>query len=870
LSRIISLTLCLGLAAGAALAAAAPSPGEFLGRKVGEDRYLAAYPRVLEYMRALSDASGRVSLEVAGESTLGNEMVVVVLTSEENQRNLDRYRGIARRLAHPGDLGEAEAQDFIRQGKAIVLITCSIHSTEVGSTQMAMEFAWEMATTRDPETLAWLDDVILLLMPSINPDGQVMVLDWYNKYLDTEYEGGRMPWLYHHYAGHDNNRDFYMLTQKETQVVNEILYHRWFPQVFLDEHQMGTTGPRMFVPPQTDPLAPEVHSLIFRQADILGTGMGLRLEEAGKRGVGNNMIYDSYWPGGTRNTAWWKNVTGLLTEVASARIATPVYVEPGELRGGYKGLPEYVRRANYPSPWKGGWWHLRDIIDYELIATRALLEGVSRHREGILRNFWRLNREAVEEGRSSPPYAFVVPPEQHDPVAAARLIDLLLRHGVTVHQADETVSVGHARYPAGSYVILASQPYRPFLLTMLQPQRYPEVLASVGGEIVEPYDVASWSLPLSMGVEISRADQPASGRIHPIDAPAWPGGDPGPARGGYLISHAADSAFSALNDLLGRGKTVYWLRHGGGGEESGETRAASGDMYVPADEISRQEATALSLEHHLPVWPLDTPAAGDAWRVRAQKIGLYKPWVASMDEGWTRFLLKQYGFPMVNLENGQIRDGSFAGEVDTLVFPDVQASVIKEGKPPERFRRYHTPLPPEYSGGLDEEGGERIRKWVEEDGGTVVAIDSSTEYLIELLDLPVTNVLAKVKGDDFKCPGSMLRLKVDNTHPLAYGMRAEEVGFFVNSPAFGTRPPDGRFHRRVVVSYPADGKDLLVSGYLKGAEMLEKRAAVIDLKVKKGRVILIGFNPQHRAQPHRTFKLLFNALYLGGLEETRL
>ncbi|HEV2844506.1 MAG TPA: M14 family zinc carboxypeptidase, partial [Thermoanaerobaculia bacterium] len=269
---LLSLTLTVPVHA-----AELPSPEKFLGHPVGADRKLASWPKVVEYLRLLDAGSGRISIESAGKSTQGNDMMVVVLTSEENQTRLDRYREIARRLAHPDGLSEAEARALAAEGKTIALVTCTIHSTEVGSMQMAMEFVHDVATTRDPAMLSWLNDVILLLMPSINPDGQVMVIDWYNKYLGTPYEGGPMPWLYHVYVGHDNNRDFYMLTQKESQAVNQVLYHRWFPQIFLDEHQMGNTGPRMFVPPQADPLAPEVHSLIFRQADLLGTNMSLRL-----------------------------------------------------------------------------------------------------------------------------------------------------------------------------------------------------------------------------------------------------------------------------------------------------------------------------------------------------------------------------------------------------------------------------------------------------------------------------------------------------------------------------------------------------------------------------------------------------------------
>ena len=284
-----------------------PAPAETFGHEVGADRKLIPYPDVLSYLESVAAASDRVSIEEAGRSTFDNPMKVVILTSPENQAKLERLREIARLLAKPGDLTPDQSQQLIDEGKVIALVTCTIHSTEVGSTQMVTEFVHDFATTDDPEKLAWMDEAVLLVMPSINPDGQIMIVDWYNEWLGTEYEGGRMPWLYQTYVGHDNNRDFYMLTQKETQVVNEVLYHRWFPQTFLDEHQMGSTGPRMFVPPQTDPLNEEVHPLIFRQADVLGTNMSFRLEEGGKTGVGHNMIFDSYWPGATRNTAWWKN-----------------------------------------------------------------------------------------------------------------------------------------------------------------------------------------------------------------------------------------------------------------------------------------------------------------------------------------------------------------------------------------------------------------------------------------------------------------------------------------------------------------------------------------------------------------------------------
>jgi len=864
----LSLSAPLSLSGAIPASAAIPSPREFLGHDVGEDRYLAPWDRVVAYMRALDEASDRISIESAGTSTLGNDMPVVILTSEENQRNLSRHRDTARRLALSEDLSEEEANTLIDQGKAIVLVTCSIHSTEVGSTQMAMELAHQIATTTDDDMLRWLDDVILLVMPSINPDGQVMVVDWYNKHLGTEHEGGRLPWLYHHYAGHDNNRDFYMLTQKESRAVNDVLYKRWFPQVFLDEHQMGSTGPRMFVPPQTDPVAPEISSMTLMFADLMGTMMALRLEEAGKRGVGRDMIFDSYWPGGTRNTAWWKNVVGLLTEVASARIATPLTIEPGELEGGQKGLPTHVRRANYLSPWEGGSWRLRDIIDYELIATKALLEGCSRYRRDLLANVNRLAREETSRGRTESPYAFLVPKDQHDLSATALMIDLLLRHGVHVDRADADIvvqGVGGAStiVPSGSFAIRTAQPYRPFILTMLTPQRYPEILDTVGGKNIPPYDVTSWSLPIAMGVDVLRVDapfDPVAARLRRLEEPVWPGGKVPAAPGGYLIPHAADAAFLAMNRLIKQGRPVYWL------QETGD--APPGDIWIPHDAATQKEMSDLSVAARVPIHALASRPRGRALRVERSRAGLYKPWDASMDEGWTRWLFDTYEVPYTSIDNKQITSGLFTRNIDVLVLPDVGKSIIAEGRPPEGTP--YVPLPTEYAGGLGTDGAREIKKWVREKGGVVVALDSSADYIIDILELPVRNVLAGEDKDRVDCPGSMLRLLVDATHPVAYGMRAEDAGYFAGSPAFETRVPDPRFDRRVVASYPERAEDLLVSGYLRGGEMLARRAAVVDLKVGNGRVVLIGLRAQHRAQPHRTFKLLFNAVHLPGLEETSL
>ena len=855
----LSALCAVSFVAGAAFAQEVPTPESAIGHAVGEDRHLATYDQVLAYVRSVEAVSPRVSVESLGGSTLGNEMALAVLTSPANQENLPRIREIGRQLANPDELEAGALDQLVEEGKAVLLVTCTIHSTEVGCTQMAMELVHEFATTTDPDRVAWMNDVVLLLMLSLNPDGQVLVVDWYDRYVGTEYEGGRMPWLYHHYVGHDNNRDHYMLTQRESQVLNDVLYHRWFPQVFVDEHQMGSLGPRMFVPPQTDPLAGEIHSLIFRMADVIGTNMSYRLEEAGKLGVGHDMIYDSYWPGGTRNTAWWKNVTGLLTEVASASIATPIYVDPGELEGGRKGFPQYQRRSNFPSPWPGGWWRLRDIVEYELVATWAALESCSVYKREILRNFHTLGAEAISAGETDTPAAWIVEPEQHDPVAARKLVELLLRHGIRVEQSRAPFQVGRATYPADTHVIPAAQPYRAFLLTMLRPQRYPEVVPYEGGPVIPPYDVTSWSLPISMGVEVTEVEAKPDGLFERVETPNRIVREVREARGGYLVSHAADTAFTAMNRLLAAGTQTYWLT-------APPSEGRVGDIWIPPGQVGRDQMQALVDELHLPVVSLAERPSGEALAVLAARVGLYKPWVASMDEGWTRFLLEQYEFPHTNLTNQDLREGAFGGSIDVLLLPDVDADILRDGEPESELgRRFWTPLPPEYAGGIGEEGGKHLRTWIES-GGTVVALDSSATYLAKLLRLPVNNVLAGSATVD--APGTMLRILVDTSHPLGYGLREEEAAYFASSPVFRTRLPDARFDRRVVARYPDHREDVLVSGYLVGAEHLIRRAAMVEIEVGLGRVVLIGFRAQHRAQPLRTFKLLFNALY--GLEPVLL
>jgi len=740
-----------------------PSPSKFLGIDIGADKKLADYKQIKSYFRVLDAASPRVEVEVLGKTTLGEEMIMAVISSEENIRNKERIKETAKRLADPRGLAAVEADRLVREGKSIVLVTCNIHSSEIGSSQMAMEWAHALATATDDETKRRLDNVVLLLVPSLNPDGQQMIVDYYRKYVGTEYDGGRLPWLYHHYVGHDNNRDWYMLTQKETRALNRAVYHEWSPQVFVDEHQMGSEGPRMFIPPFADPVDPDVHPLIWREVNMIGANMAFRLEQQNKSGLIYGYSFDAYWLGGTRNTGWWKNVTGLLLEIASARIGSPVYIEPTELRGGSKGLVDYKATINHPNPWKGGWWRLRDIMDYGRIASDALLELAADRREDLLRNLLVRSRAAIAHAPAGAAYR--IPKDQRDWPTAQHLAWLMAEHNVEVHQAAN-----------GDYWIPLAQPYAKFVLEMMEPQRYPEVRLQPGRDILRPYDVASWTLPLQMGVHVEKGPMPA-----------------GTAR---VAGIKPDT-----KEVIARGAKL----------------------------------------------------------ARKPRVATYKPWQASMDEGWTRWLLETYGVPVKGLSPLEVQKGLTG--FDAVILPDIAKDVIATGKRRvEGGMRYEEELPPEYRGGLERSGADALRKFVQ-DGGTLIAFGDACEYVIDELNIPVRNALSSVKAEDYSNPGSLVRLRLRADHPVTQGMPAETAAFLDSAIAFDTTAPAAGMQRWVLATYPEDGKDVLLSGWIHGADRLTRKAAAVALTYGKGKIVLFGFRPQHRGQTHATFPLVFNALW---------
>ncbi|MBI2682690.1 MAG: hypothetical protein HYX26_05650 [Acidobacteriales bacterium] len=825
------------------------SPSEFLGIQVGADRVLADYKQITAYFKALDAASDRVEVKSLGQTTHGNDMIMAVISSAENLRNQEQYKEIARKLADPRGSSPAQIDQLSHQGKLILLVTCNIHATEIGSSQMAMEWAYQLATAQDAETRKRLDDVILLLVPSLNPDGQIMVTDWYRKYVGTKYEGGAMPYLYHHYVGHDNNRDWYMLTQKETQNVTRMAYQEWYPQFWLDEHQMGAYGPRIYVPPNADPVAKLVNPLIHRGNNLLGSNMAWRLEEQNKQGVIFGYAFDAYWIGGTRNTGWWKNVFGVLTEVASARVATPMDIAPTELRGNDKGLTEYVQQINFPNPWRGGTWRLRDIMDYELIISNATLETASKYRDDFLHGVAKMAGEAIASGRDDEYYRLALD-KQRDAVTATHLLRILREHNVEIHTTPD----------GRTFLIPTAQPYNRFLAELLGVQRYPEVKTSTDGAILEPYDVAAWSLPLMMGVDVEkvRLSSDEQRGLRPLIAAPLPRGGLEGSGKFYAIGPEQNATFALVNEMLRRKTKVYGLREGFFNSSTGRTVFPPGSVVFESNPELAAQAEQLGLR-------LTAVAAlpDKAKPLREVRVGLYKPYVASIDEGWTRFVLDQYRFNLKSVENKAVRDGNLKENFDVLILPDVGSDVIVDGRP--RRDGFFEEFPPEYQGGIGRDGIKAIKEFVDA-GGTLITLASSADLVIEEFGLPVRNPLARVKDTEFNVPGSLLRVYLKTDHPVAFGMPAEIPAFQDEALAFQTAAPAPDSTRTVLAWYPDDEKDILLSGWIKGADKLERKAAAVSFTQGKGRIVMFGFRVQHRAQTEGTFKLLFNAIRWGLLE----
>ena len=848
-------------------AASLQTPEQFLGFKVGADTKLARWDKIVQYMQMVAGASDRVRVRELGKTTNANPFIAVEISAPDTLKNADRFKQLERKLYFQGGAPtDAERDEIFRSGKAVVVVTCNLHSTEIGSSQMAIELVYRLATENSPLVRKILDNVIFLLVPSANPDGQIMVTDWYNKNLGTEFENSSMPWLYHPYVGHDDNRDFYMLTQKESQMVAQLIWRDWFPSVWLDEHQQGNSGSRIFVMPATDPINPNVHPLIYRWNTILGQAQAAALEAAGKDGIIYNATYTNYWEGAAAWAGWWHNEIGLLTEVASVRIASPTEQQRAQLgqpppaaaegRGGGRGggggrgdgagiLPpprDVMPRTEYPRPWLGGRWTLRDIVDYELIATMGLLETAADRRETLLRQIYEVNRATIENGSKGDVKAILVPIEgQQDPRQAAHLVDKLQQGGVEIYRAEAPFEADGGSYAAGTFVIPMTQVFARYAKDMLEKQTYPEVRRTPTSPPEAPYDVSAWSLGMLMGVDSVFVKKPLAEtvRLQKLDTIPLPKGDVTGTGQNFTFDYKGPDTAIAINRLLKDGARV--------------TLVPSASRVQVAG-VPRKRLETVAADFGLKVQAIDAGrAAVSGTGIKAPRVGLYQSWTANMDEGWTRWVLEQYEFAPKTLHNEDVRAGKLHDKFDVIVLPDQQPRDILDGNTSRSTRK-------EYQGGIGSEGLAALKAFVA-DGGTLVTLGASSDFAIENWPLPLRDLKRGLTRDQHYAPGTIVRVQADTSNPLACGVPADSFGFYNNSPFFSVVDGFASQKTSVLVRYP--NRDIVASGWLKGEELMAGQAAVVMVETGPGRIVLFGLRPQHRAQTQATFPLLFNALYLS-------
>lgn len=846
------------------LAADIPAPEKILGFRVGQDFKLANWKQITGYFQLLAQSSDRVKVVELGKTTLGRPLIMAIITSADNMARLEEYKKIHQRLHDPRGLRPEEKAELIKKGKAVVYISCSIHSTEIAASQMSMELAYRLASETTPEVKKILDEVILLLVPSANPDGIDLVTDWYYRNLGTPYEASNMPWLYHYYTGHDNNRDWFMLTQKETQLMAKVLYQEWFPLLVYDIHQMGQNGPRMFLPPYQDPINPNLDPLLLRELYNLTGEAVINLTKEGKCGVATNIIFDGWYNTANRAAPLRHNALGILSEAASCNLASPVFLRSSDIKVSEGGNEI---QSTYLEPWPGGWWRLRDIVEYEEIVAMSFLKTVAEKRERFLENFCLFAERQINKGLTEPPFAYLIPQDQKDLPTALKLIEVIQKNGAEVYQAKKSFTADGIDYPAGTYVIPLAQPYRAFIKDLLESKAYPLPPGKDPAKYL-PYDEASWTLPLQMGVkvvEVTNKFETDLNLLPPVKIPDSNIAD----RGGkyFIIDSSPNNSVILANRLFKKGLRFSYIDR----QIAYKGRSfKSGSIVIEKSAISRQELTSLAKGLGLTIESIDEVNPAKLQPFVPYRLAIYQPWTASMDEGWTRWVLEQFEFPFKVIHNSEIRAGQLEKSYTHIILPSISTSVILEG-------RKKGEVPPEYAGGIGLEGVAALNSFVK-NGGVLIAVENAADFAIEYFGLPVKNIIeprrqsrnetepaASSQSDRVKIysPGSILRVQVDNSLPEVYGLEKDVAIFSFFSPAFELeKVPDTKISgvEKVwnLAWYPPYNP--LLSGILLNGDKLKYKSAAVACQIGKGKVVLLGFDVIHRAQAHGSFKFLFNPI----------
>ena len=863
------------------------SPDQFFGFHLGSDKHMARWDKIVEYYGVLEKQSGgRMKVIQMGPTSEGNPFLAVIITAPANLQKLEHYRDINLKLSDPRGLSEQQARALADEGRVVIVQSMSMHATEIGGTQMAPELAYDLLNRKDEETRRILDNVIFIEVPCFNPDGEIMVTDWYNKQLGTPYEGSNPPWLYQKYAGHDNNRDAFQTNIPDSKYMAKLLFTEWKPEAYVDHHGMGPNQARIFLPPYAEPIRPMADPIVWRELAWYGAQMADKEEEAGLSGVINNAVYSGWGHFGFHWITPFHNIAGMLTESAAAKLASPLYLDPDELRGGARNMPTYDAETIFPNPWPGGWWHLRDIVDRQKVSAWATLDLAARNRETVLFNAYLKARRQTERGAAGKPSAYLVSAIQHDPLTSVKFINKLLVQGIEIQRATKPFSTAEGMsYPAGSFVVSMAQPKMGLVRYLMGRTFFPDNYwtRDKDGAPIRPYDMATDTMFEYMGVRVDPVDEPVEASLEVVKQAVEVAGKVSKSANGYVLDGRLNDSFRAANRLFDKNVPLRRVDQAGKG-------LRPGDFLVPSGNDA--ELQSIARETGVDFQPLAAAVSGGVHDTGRLRIAMYQRYGGgNIDEGWTRFVLEEFQFPYKSIFDPEIKAGSLRDKYDVLIFPSDSTQTITgeapgAGAPAAGGGRggrgggrggvagegaaapaaatgrggggggRGVNTPPEYRTGLGTEGVNSIRDFIEK-GGTLVTFNGATAFPIDRLGIGVRNVLAGKSTKEFWCPGSTLKVTYDNTNPIAYGMPARGLALYLDSPAFEITAQDAEGYQ-TIARYAE--REVLESGWLVGEENLAKKSAVVSAKLGQGRVVLIGFPAQHRAQMHGTYKLVFNAL----------
>ena len=769
-------TLILIAVLGCRAFAAIPTPESALGHKPGDDFYLATYDDAADYFKKLAASSNRIKLVNVGKSTQGRDWYIAFISSPENLAQLDHYKDMSRRLAVARGLDDATARRMAHDIKPIIHIDGGLHASEVANHQHTIQLGYDLVAREEPIYQSIREHLIVELWFSINPDGQNIVANWYRQNVGTQYEVSPLPVLYQEYVGHDNNRDGYMLNMLETREITKATLETQ-PLVFYTHHQTAPFPGRIYLPPFADPISSNMHPLMIRWLNLIGATIAQYLDERGLTGSMHQETFDVWYPGYIDNVGNFRHTISFFTETALYRYATPHFYTLEDFPQQRAGLENEML---YASPWKGGWWRLSDACKYMYGASMAVLDLATRYHEQMQYNKYRAARDTIEKFEKEPPYAYIIPREQHDAPTAGLLIEKLMLQGIEVHQSSKP----------DAWVILMNQPFSGLVKELFEPQKYPALSQ-------RPYDVTGWTLPYQMDVEVDAVTTPLTpefvkglekiGSIKGFNAP---------------FNHNANASFRAVNQILAA---------------KGAVGFSGGDISV--SNLDKSKLDSILAGNHLKV-----TASKEAGKpVKAARTALYRSFQANIDEGWTRWILEQFDFPFSSIYNADIRSGHLHDRFDVIILPDSNSRSMLEGYRPGT-------IPERYAGGIGQEGADELREFVN-DGGTLVAFNNASMFAVEQFGLPVTNALAGLNATQFFCSGCLLRIHVeDPKNPLTGGLSENPIVMFERSPAFDTKPD---FKGTVLARYARE-RSPLESGYLAGPDHLEGKAAALDVNYGRG------------------------------------